>query len=84
MNPKIDGQLNLQGIKIEKVEKFKYLGLTVQCNEGCNCEVKRCTQAEWHGWRRATSVICDRKILAAMKEKLFKVLVRPAIMYCTS
>ena len=81
VNEKIDGQVNLQGIEIEKVEEFKYLGSTVQSNGECSREVKRRVQAGWNGWRRATGVICDRKISARMKGKMYKVLVRPAVMY---
>ena len=81
LNEKKLDQVYLQGRKIEKVEDFKYLGSTVQSNGECSHEVKKRVQAGWNGWRKATGVICDRKISAEMKGKLYKVLVRPAMMY---
>ena len=64
-----------------KVEDFKYLGSTVQSNGECGREVKKRVQAGWNGWRRISGVICDRRVPARVKGKVYKVTVRPAMLY---
>ena len=63
-----------------KVEDFKYLGSTVQSNGDCGREVKKRVQAGWNGWRRMSGVICDRRVPASVKGKVYKVAVRPAML----
>ena len=64
-----------------KVEDFKYLGSTVQSNEECGREVKKRVQAGWNGWKRMSGVICDRRVPARVKGKVYKMAVRPAMLY---
>ena len=64
-----------------KVEDFKNLGSTLQSNEECGREVKKRVQAGWNGWRRMSGVICGRQIPARVKGKVYKVEVRPAMVY---
>ena len=48
-----------------------YLGSTVQCNGGCYNEVKRRVQVDWNNWR-VSRVICDRRLSACVKWKVYK------------
>ena len=66
-----------------KVDDFKYLGSTVQSNGECGREVKKRVQAGWNGWRRMSGVICDRRVptRVKLKGKVYKVAVRPAMLY---
>ncbi|KAM7405544.1 hypothetical protein PAMP_012803 [Pampus punctatissimus] len=75
------GSVRLQGEEIKKVEDFKYLGSTVQSNRECGKEVKKRVQAGWNGWRKVSSVMCDRRVSAKMKGKLYKTVVRPAMLF---
>ena len=75
------GTVKMQGEEVAKVEDFKYLGSTVQSNGECGREVKKRVQAGWNGWRRMSGVICDRRVPARMKGKVYKVAVRPAMLY---
>ena len=38
-------------------------------------------QAGWNGWRRMSGVICDRRVPARVKGKVYRVAVRPAMLY---
>ncbi|MCJ8732712.1 hypothetical protein PDJAM_G00214370 [Pangasius djambal] len=38
-------------------------------------------QAGWNGWRKVSGVLCDRKISARIKRKVYKTVVRPAMLY---
>ncbi len=73
--------VQLQGADVMKVDEFKYLGSVVQSNGECGREVKKRVQAGWSGWRRVSGVICDRRIPARVKGKVYKTVVRPAILY---
>ena len=73
--------VKMQGEEVAKVEDFKYLEPTVQSNGECGRKVKKIIQAGWNGWRRMPGVICDRRVPARVKRKVYKVAVRPAMLY---
>ncbi|KAK2910488.1 hypothetical protein Q8A73_008203 [Channa argus] len=75
------GMVRLQGAEVKKVQDFKYLGSTVQSNGECGKEVKRRVQAGWNGWRKVSGVLCDKRVSARMKGKVFKTVVRPAMLF---
>jgi len=71
----------LQGEKLKKVDHFKYLGSVVSADGSCEEEIRRRVQAGWQSWRRTSGVLCDRKLSARLKGKIYKCVVRPAILY---
>ncbi|KAK3563919.1 hypothetical protein QTP86_004862 [Hemibagrus guttatus] len=75
------GTVRLQGEEVKKVQEFKYLGSTVQSNGECEKEVKKRVQAGWNGWRKVSGVLCDQKISARIKGKVYRTVVRPAMLY---
>ncbi|KAK3548137.1 hypothetical protein QTP70_004872 [Hemibagrus guttatus] len=75
------GTVRLQGEEVKKVQEIKYLGSTVQSNGECGKEVKKRVQAGWNGWRKVSGVLCDRKISARIKGKVYRTVVRPAMLY---
>ena len=77
----VKGTVKMQGEEVAKVVDFKYLGTTVQSKGECGREVKKRVQAGWNGWRRTSGVICDRGVPARVKGKVYRVAVRPAMLY---
>ncbi|KAK3511488.1 hypothetical protein QTP70_009004 [Hemibagrus guttatus] len=75
------GTVRLQGEEVKKVQEFKYLGSTVQSNGECGKEVKKRVQAGWNGWRKVSGVLCDRKISARIKGKVYRTVLRLAMLY---
>ncbi|KAK3511868.1 hypothetical protein QTP70_027470 [Hemibagrus guttatus] len=75
------GTVRLQGEEVKKVQEFKYLGSTVQSNGECGKEIKKRVQAGWNGWRKVSGVLCDWKISARIKGKVYRTVVRPAMLY---
>ncbi|KAK3506608.1 hypothetical protein QTP70_011016 [Hemibagrus guttatus] len=75
------GTVRLQGEEVKKVQEFKYLGSTVQSNGECGKEVKKRVQAGWNGWRQVWGVLCERKISARIKGKVYRTVVRAAMLY---
>ena len=76
-----DETMKTKDKKVPRVKEFKYLGSTVQENGGCEKEVKKRVQAEWNGWKKVSEVICDRRLPARVKGKMYSSVVRPVMMY---
>ncbi|KAK3560234.1 hypothetical protein QTP86_002183 [Hemibagrus guttatus] len=70
-----------EGSGTVRLQEFKYLGSTVQSNGECGKEVKKRVQAGWNGWRKVSGVLCDRKISVRIKGKVYRTMVRPAMLY---
>ncbi|KAK3514790.1 hypothetical protein QTP70_031178 [Hemibagrus guttatus] len=75
------GTVRLQGEEVKKVQEFKDLGSTVQSNGECGKEIKKRVQAGWNGWRKVWGVLCERKISARIKGKVYRTVVRAAMLY---
>ena len=71
----------MEDTKLPRVKEFKYLGSTVQESGGCEREVKKRLQAGWNGWRKLSGIICDRRLPARVKGKVYSSVVRPAMVY---
>ena len=71
----------MEDTKVPRVKKFKYLGSTVQESSGCERDIKKRVQEGWNGWRRVSGVICDRRLPARVKGKVYSLVVRPAMVY---
>ena len=73
--------VKIDNAKVPRVKEFKYLGSTVQESDGCERAAKRRVQAGWNRWRRVSGVICDRRLPARVKGKVYSSVVRPAKVY---
>ena len=76
-----DETVKMEDTKVPRVKEFKYLGSTVQESGSCEREVKKRVQAGWNVWRRVSGVICDRRLRARVKGKVYSSMVRPAMVY---
>ena len=76
-----DETVKMKDTKVLRVKEFKYLGSTVQENGGCEREVKKRVQAGWNGRKKVSRVICDRRLPARVKGKVYSSVVRPAMVY---
>ena len=73
--------VKMEDKKVPRVKEFKCLGSTVQESGSYEREVKRRVQAGWNGWRKVSGVICDRRLPARVKGKVYSTVVRPAMVY---
>ncbi|MBN3290917.1 LIN1 transcriptase, partial [Polypterus senegalus] len=74
----VSGMVRMQEVELVKVEELRS---TVQSNRDCGREVKKRVQAGWSGWRRVSGVMCDRRVSARVKGKVYRMVVRPAMLY---
>ena len=73
-------ELKLHGEKVKRAKNFKYLDSTV-CSDGtCEEEVRR-IQAGWMSWKKMSRILCDRKLSARIKGKMYKSVVGSAMLY---
>ena len=76
-----EDQVHMEGSQLKRVEDFKYLGSTVQMDVGTEKEVAKRIQAGWGAWRKVTGIMCDRKVPEAVKGRMYKTMIRPAMLY---
>ena len=76
-----DETVKMEDTNVPRVKEFKYLGSTVQESGSCEREVKKRVQTGWNGWRRVSKVICDRRLPARIKGKVYSSVVRQAMVY---
>jgi len=73
--------LKIDEAMIKRVDKFRYLGSLLQCEGGVTEEVGARIQAGWNSWRSVSGVVCDRHFPVKLKGKIYRSIVRPALMY---
>ena len=73
--------VKMEDTKVPRIKEFKYLGSTVQESGSCEREIKRRVQARWNEWKKVSGVICDRRLSARVKGKVYSSVVRTAMMY---
>ena len=71
----------MQGERLKRVEKLKYLGSTMTDNCILDEKITHRVQAGWKNWRKVSGVLCDRRISVKIKGRVYKMVVRPAMMY---
>ena len=76
-----DKTVKMEDTKVSRVKEFKYLGSTVQESGNCEREIKKRVQAGWNGWRKVSRVICDRRLPARVKGKVYSSVVRLTMVY---
>ncbi|XP_024635204.1 WD repeat-containing protein ATCSA-1 isoform X1 [Medicago truncatula] len=57
---------------IPQVTRFKYLGSFVQNDGEIEADVSHHIQAGWLKWRRASGVLCDKKVPLKLKGKFYR------------
>ena len=75
------GSVRLDGELIKSLAGFKYLGSTITVDGSEEREVTRRIQKGWKNWREVSGVLCDRRMPVKLKGKVYKTVVRPAMLY---
>ena len=75
------GETTLDGRVIPKVAKFKYLGLIIQQNGDIHEDISQQIRVGWQMWKSASGVLCDKRVLPRLKGKVYRMVVRSAVLY---
>ena len=76
-----EGVVSIEGQEIPKSEQFRYLGSILHAEGDIGADVTRRIKAGWIKWRNASGVLCDRRIPLRLKEKFYKTIIRPTMLY---
>ena len=63
------------------MKTFTYLGSTLAEDEELDAEVTHRVQSGWKNWKRVSGVLCNRRMNVKIKGKVYRKVVRPALMY---
>src|SRR5215469_5619673 len=76
-----DGTVKMAGETLNRAEAFKYLRSIVSDDGGLGQEIIHRVKAGWMNWKKMSGVLCDKRISLKAKGRLYKSVVRPALMY---
>ena len=66
---------------MKRVKSLKYLGSYVTENGDMEEEISQRIKSAWYNWKKTSGVLCDKRISARLKGKVYKSVVRPALLY---
>ena len=78
-----EGVVSIESQEIPKSEHFQYLRSIIHIEGEIDADVTHRIKAGWTKWRNASGVLCDRRISLRLKEKFYKMAIRPAMLYGT-
>ena len=64
-----------------KVDKFKYLGSIIQQNGDIDEDINQRIKVGWQKWKYTSGVLCDKRVPLGLKGKVYRMVVRPAVLY---
>ena len=62
-------------------EKDQTIGSLSDANGGAEKDVNNRVKIAWSKWRETTGVMCDRNIPTKLKDKVYKMAIKPAMVY---
>jgi hypothetical protein len=75
-----DGDVSLGGQVVPK-DTFCYLGSMLQRDGDIDEDVSHRIKAGWMKWRRASRVLCNKRVPRKFKSKFYRTAIRPAMLY---
>ena len=73
--------MKILGEEVERVTHFKYLGTSIEEEGGMETEIAKRVGAGWMNWKKCSGVLCDKKMPVKLKGKVYRTVVRPAMLY---
>jgi hypothetical protein len=76
-----EGDVRLNGQVVPKKDTFRYLGSRFQKNGDIDEDVSHRIKVGWLKWCQAFGVLCDPRVPLKLKGKLYRTVIRPAMLY---
>ncbi|KAG2618649.1 hypothetical protein PVAP13_3NG079717 [Panicum virgatum] len=73
--------VSLEGQVVPKRDTFRYLGSMLQRDGDIDEDVSHKIKAGWMKWRKASGILCDKKVPQKLKDKFYRTAIRPAMLY---
>jgi hypothetical protein len=73
----------LDGRVVSMNDIFRYLESMLQSEGEIDKDVSQRIRVGWVKWRQISDVLCDKKVPNKLKDKFYKTIIRPAMMYDT-
>ena len=77
----VESVVKLKSEPLPSVNSFNYLGSVIYGSGGCGKDVDGRIKVAWSRWRDLSGVTYDKKVPMKLKSKLYKTVVRPAMVY---
>ena len=75
------GEVTIDGMVIPNVEKFKYLGSIIHQKGDIDEDINQRIKVGWKKQKYASGVLCDKRMPVGLKGKVYRTVVRPAVLY---
>ena len=72
--------VKIEGEELERVTRFKYLGTSIE-DEGIETEITERVGLGLRNWKKCSRVLCDRRMPAKLEGKVYRTVIRPAMLY---
>ena len=79
----VTSQVVIEGASIPRVERFRYLSSIIQENGEIDDDINHRIKVGWQKWKKASGVLCDKRILLRLKGRVYSMVVKPALLYGT-
>jgi hypothetical protein len=76
-----DVDVSLGGQVVPKKDTFRYLGLMLHIDGDIDEDVSHRIKAGWIKWRQAPGVLYDKRVPKKLKDKFYRVTIRPVMLY---
>jgi hypothetical protein len=76
-----EGDVRLNDHVVPKKDTFCYLGSMLQKDGDIDEDVSHRIKADWLKWRQASNVLCDPWVPLKLKDKFYRIAIRPGMLY---
>jgi len=73
--------VTMEGVVIPRVERFRYLRSIIHENGEIDEDINQRITSGWQKWKKASGVLCDKRIPLKLKERVYRMVVRPTLLY---
>jgi hypothetical protein len=76
-----EGNVRLDGQVVSKKDTFRYLRSILQKDGDIDEDLSHRIKTGWLKWRQASGVLCDPRVPLKLKDKFYRIAIRPAMLY---
>ena len=81
MSEGVANRVTMEGVVIPRVERFRYLGSIIHENGEIDEDINQRIKIGWQKWKKASGVLCNKRIPLKLKGRVYRMVVRPTLLY---